>query len=91
MALAMVGMPSVPSEQAFSVAGDIVTKKRNRMVGSTIKLLLLTKAWLGLPEVEVWEEAEETRGEDGNYEADTEGDGEPLQALDSGAVGRSFS
>jgi len=42
----------------------------------------LTKAWLGLPEVEVWEEVEETSGEDGNYEADTEGDGEPLQALD---------
>jgi len=32
----------MPSEQAFSVAGDIVTKKRNRMVGSTIKLLMLT-------------------------------------------------
>jgi len=66
----------VPSEQAFSVAGDIVTKKRNPMVGSTIRLLMLTKAWLGLPEVEMWEEAEETRGEDGNYEADTEGDDE---------------
>lgn len=66
----------MPSEQAFSVAGDIVTKKRNRMVGSTIRLLMLTKAWLGLPEVEMWEEAEETHGEDGNYEADTEGDDE---------------
>ena len=87
----MVGIPSLPSEQAFSIAGDIVTKKRNRMVGSTIKLLMLTQAWLGLPEVEVWEEVVETCGEDGNYEADTEGDGEPLQALDSGAVGRSFS
>jgi len=72
----MVGIPSVPSEQAFSVAGDIVTKKCNCMVGSTIRLLMLTKAWLGLPEVEMWEEAEETRGEDGNYEAETEGDDE---------------
>lgn len=80
----------MPSEQAFSVAGDIVTKKRNRMVGSTIRLLMLTKAWLGLPEVESWEEAEETRGEDGNYEADTEGDGEVPQALELGSVGRSF-
>ena len=80
----------MPLEQAFSVAGDIVTKKRNRMVGSTIRLLMLTKAWLGLPEVESWEEAEETRGEDGNYEADTEGDGEVPQALELGSVGRSF-
>ena len=61
----MVGIPSVPSEQAFSVAGDIVTKKWNSMVGSTIKLLMLTKAWLGLPEVEAWEEVEETRGKMG--------------------------
>jgi len=46
------------------------------MVGSTIRLLMLNKAWLGLPEVEMWEEAGETRGEDGNYEPDTEGDNE---------------
>ena len=52
---------------------------------------MLTKDWLGLPEVEVWEEVEEIRGEHGNYEGDTEGDGEPLQALDSGVVERSFS
>ena len=86
----MVGISSVPSEQAFSVTGDIVTKKRNRMVGSTIRLLMLTKAWLGLPEVEPEEEAKETRGEDGNYEADTEGDGDLPHAMDSGIVGRSF-
>ena len=80
----------MPSEQAFSVAGDIVTKKRNRMVGSTIRLLMLTKAWLGLPEVETWEEVEETDGEDGNYEADTERESELPQALESEIVGRSF-
>ena len=51
---------------------------------------MLTKAWLGLPEVESWEEVEETRGEDGNYEADTEGDGEPSPSLDLGQAGRSF-
>ena len=67
---------SVPSEQAFSVAGNIVTKKPNRMVGSTVRLLMLTKAWLGLPEVDNWEKVEEARGEDGNYEADTEGESE---------------
>lgn len=67
---------SVPSEQAFSVASDIVTKKRNRMVGSTVRLLMLTKAWLGLPEVDDWEKLEEAYGDDGDYEADTEGESE---------------
>ena len=41
---------SVPSEQAFSVAGDIVTKKRNRLEASTVRLLMLTKAGLGFVE-----------------------------------------
>ena len=36
------------------------------------------------------EEVEETRGEDGNYQADTEGDSELPQALESEIVGRSF-
>ena len=63
---------SVPSEQAFSVAGDIVTKKRNRMTANTIRLAMLTKAWLGLPEVESWEAVGENLGEDGVYEGDLE-------------------
>ena len=65
-----------------------MTKKRNRMVGSTIRLLMLTKAWLGLPEVSSWEKIEEDRGEDANYEADSEGESEISQVLDSGTVGR---
>ena len=80
----------MPSEQACSVAGDIVTKECNPIFGSTIQLLMLTKAWLGLLEVETWEEVEETSVEDGNYEADTEGDSELSQALESEIVERSF-
>jgi len=53
-------------------------KKKNRR--------LFKEVCQRLPEVETWEEVEETRGEDGNYEADTEGDGEPPQALDSGEL-----
>ena len=49
MAWAMVRILSVPSERAFSVAGDLATKKRNRMVGSTIKLLMLTVTWIHVP------------------------------------------
>ena len=43
-------MLSVPSEQAFSVAGDIVTKKRKRLESNTVRLLVLTQAWLGFVE-----------------------------------------
>ena len=34
-----------PSESVFSVGGDIVTKKRNRLVGSTIQFIVCLKAW----------------------------------------------
>ena len=63
---------SVPSEQAFSVAGDIVSKKRNRLEADTIRLLMLTKAWLGLVEFKKDEYVEELLGEEANYEADGE-------------------
>jgi len=43
---------SVLSEQAFSVAGDIVTKKRNRLEANSVRLLMLTKAWLGIVDYE---------------------------------------
>jgi hypothetical protein len=46
---------SVPSEQLFSPAGDIITKKRNRLLDSSSSALLLVKSWLGWPEVEEWE------------------------------------
>jgi hypothetical protein len=45
---------SAPSEQLFSRAGDIISKKRNRLVESSGPLLLV-KSWLHWPEVEEWE------------------------------------
>lgn len=42
------------------------------MTADTIRLTMLTKAWLGLPEVEGWEREEENLGEDGIYEGDQE-------------------
>jgi len=65
-------MLSVPSEQAFSVAGDIVAKKRNRLESNTIRLLMLTKAWLGFVDYRKDQYAEELLGEEGHYEADSE-------------------
>ena len=44
-------------------AGDIITKKRNRLGLSTAPLLLV-KSWMGLPEVEDWEVQQEKEDED---------------------------
>lgn len=54
------------------MAGDIVTKKKNRLEANTVRLLMLTKAWLGLVEYETEEFVEELLGEEGAYEADEE-------------------
>lgn len=48
----------------------IVTKKRNRMTGNTFRLTMLTKALLGLREVEIRETVEEILGEGGIYVGD---------------------
>jgi hypothetical protein len=45
---------SVLSEQLFSRAGDIITKKRNRMLESC-NAILLVKSWLGQEDVDLWE------------------------------------
>jgi hypothetical protein len=55
---------SIPSEQLFSRAGDIITKKRNRLLDSSSGSLLLVKSWLGWPEVEQWEIDEERKIEE---------------------------
>jgi hypothetical protein len=33
------------SESVFSVGGDVVTKKRNRLVSSTVQYIVCLKAW----------------------------------------------
>jgi hypothetical protein len=47
-----------------------VSKKRNRLVGESIRMLMLTKSWLGL-NMHEWEIQEENHGEDAGYVADT--------------------
>ena len=50
---------SVPSEQAFSIAGDLISKKRNRMAPETANELMSLKSWYGLGEIAEDELSEE--------------------------------
>jgi len=43
---------SVPAERLFSQAGDLITKKRNRILESSSSALLLLKSWLRQPDLE---------------------------------------
>lgn len=36
---------SAPSECVFSQGGDVVTKKRNRLMGDSIRMIVCLKAW----------------------------------------------
>ena len=36
---------SVPSEQVFSISGDMVTDKRNRLSSKTIRLAMCLRSW----------------------------------------------
>lgn len=63
---------SVPSEHLFSRAGDIITKKRNRLLDTSCSALLLVKSWLSFPEVEQWELDNEEEVEEG-HEAELQG------------------
>jgi hypothetical protein len=36
---------SAPSESVFSVGSNVVTKKKNRLVGSTVRSIVCLKAW----------------------------------------------
>ena len=42
---------SVPSEQVFSRAGDIISKKRNHLEGVTIAVLMCLQSWFCIDEV----------------------------------------
>jgi hypothetical protein len=39
----------------FIYLGDVLTRKRNRLIDSSTKAVLLIKSWLGRPEAERWE------------------------------------
>jgi hypothetical protein len=47
------GIPgsSVPSERVFSRAGDLITKKRNRLAPESADSIICLRYWLGLPEI----------------------------------------
>jgi hypothetical protein len=47
MAKDFLPMPatSSPSEVVFSAGGDIITKKRNRLVGESVRMIICLKAW----------------------------------------------
>ena len=73
MIFLLIHLYSILSEEAFSVAGHIVVKKRNCLEAITLQLLMLTKASLGFTEYEKEEYTKELLGEEGDYEADGEG------------------
>lgn len=66
---------SVPSEQIFSLAGDIITKKRNKLLEGSCSSLLLLKSWLKDPELEDWELSMCEAGEIGDEEEEIEPSG----------------
>ena len=45
-------------------AGDIISRKRNRLGGESAALLLLVKSWVGLPEYGAWEAEKDRSGEE---------------------------
>jgi hypothetical protein len=48
-------------------AGDIITKKRNKLGDSTANILLLVKKWIGQPDVEEWERVDEEEAEEADW------------------------
>jgi hAT family protein len=36
---------SVPSEQSFSIAKNLITNNRNRLVGKTVRISMCLKSW----------------------------------------------
>ncbi len=60
---------SAPSESIFSIAGDIITKKRNRLSDESFRLILVLKNW-GLPE-EILGKSDNYVGEEETREVET--------------------
>lgn len=50
MALEILSIPatSVPSEQAFSKSGNLITKRRNRLGNKTIRASMCLSSWLNI-------------------------------------------
>jgi hypothetical protein len=56
---AAIPATSVPSERVFSRAGDLITKKRNRLSPKTAQCIMCFRAWIGIKEVSVVDREEE--------------------------------
>jgi hypothetical protein len=56
---AAIPATSVPSERGFSRAGDLITKKRNRLSPKTAQCIMCFRAWIGIKEVSVVDREEE--------------------------------
>jgi hypothetical protein len=56
---AAIPATSVPSERVFSRAGDLITKKRNRLSPKTAQCIMCFRAWMGIKEVSVVDREEE--------------------------------
>jgi hypothetical protein len=60
-----IPVSSVPSERVFSAGGDIITKKRNRISGESVRYLLCLRSWGIIPEDNDFNDlVEEEDGED---------------------------
>jgi hypothetical protein len=46
---------SAPLESVFSIGGDVVTKKWNRLTGDTVRFIVCLKAWGIITEEEIEE------------------------------------
>jgi len=60
---------SAPSKSIFSIAGDIITKKRNRLSDESFRLILVLKNWR-LPE-EILGNSDNYVGEEETREVET--------------------
>jgi hypothetical protein len=45
-----IPVSSVPSKHVFSAGGNIITKKRNRISGESVRYLLYLRSWGIIPE-----------------------------------------
>jgi hypothetical protein len=69
---------SVPSERVFSRAGDLITKKRNRLATHTANIIMCLRYWLHMPEVTKEEKEEYNRRKLEEDSPSREGDDESL-------------
>jgi hAT family C-terminal dimerisation region len=49
---------SAPSESVFSVSSDLVTKKRNRLTGDSVRMIMCLKDWGIITDEDVEEDEE---------------------------------